>query len=1336
MANTASQFGILHRLLEDARTRLIQADGRNRLIHTPRDAKRSKSLRIFEASADQVFRLLVTDRRPLTFVPAPDEEAENRSRKTRNGTALQTDLTAEGLQKRILGLYRDGKTLEEEQGVNILYLAIGFLRWFESENSETAREAPLILLPVSLARDSVRSSFRLLVRDEDISANLSLQERLREFGISLPPIPEEDEWRPADYFDAVRTAIAPERRWTIDDNGMFLGFFSFSKFLMFRDLDPSNWPDDRLLSHPIIAELLVDGFAHNEPLFPDDAQLDEIFDPADLIHVVDADASQAIAIETVRKGRNLVIQGPPGTGKSQTITNIIATAVHDGKKVLFVAEKMAALDVVHQRLVNNGLGEACLVLHSRHANKRAVIQQIEHTLRNSHVPTRVDHDTSRLRSTIAYLNKNAARLNTPLRPSGVTPFRALGEQVLLLAEGNSAPRRSIPDIADWTEEKTRAAIQSVKRLAELTSQYGTTLKHPWRGVNARGLQPADLTRLQADLRAFESFGGTVAKATSDIAEALGLVAPCAMGDFPKIIELLQVLEKRPSISVNLLKCLAIAPDLHRLTRTTTLGKTFKQLNRELTGVFSSAAWSTSFDDIRDAFLNGVDTWLKRLLRPYRRAVKKLATMLDVPMPKKPVDRLKLVETLMRAQELRQNIESDDLFCRACLGVSWRGLDTDFAALERGLVWIDSLKGLSIDLTLDKCVTFTGDPRRLIEIFGLMARRFVAESEELIKTVELDFNAAFGSDNIRVVPLDTFLSRIREWLIDFGRISEWTDLARADRLARDDGASAIADALAQEHLGSERAVGELRFTRAEAIWKAAIARDPPLADINGEDRSHLVEDFKKLETARRSAVAHEIQARHLASIPKGGQELLTIRHEIAKQRRHLATRQLVERASNALRDIKPVFLMSPISVAQFLPPGSIEFDLLVIDEASQVRPEDALGAIARAQQVVVVGDKKQLPPTSFFDRVLDDDGESEDDENEDVVRTTELESILSACEAQGMSSRMLTWHYRSRHPSLIEVSNDEFYDNKLFLPPSPATRERAGLTISRVNGSYDRGGKRTNQIEAEAVVSAITKHAREYSNLSLGVVTFSISQRDLIEDLLEQKRREDSELDDFISRVSREAMFVKNLENVQGDERDAIIISVGYGPRIAGSGLDSMHFGPVSTDGGERRLNVLFTRARVRCEVFASFSFGDIDLARTKKPGARVLKRFMKFAETGVLDAPLPAGDPDSPFEEAVGRYLRQLNYAFDFQVGSAGFRIDLAIKHPARTGEYILAVECDGATYHSARWARERDRLRQEVLENQGWRFHRIWSTDWFRNPDRAKAKLAEAIELAAIRAN
>jgi superfamily I DNA and/or RNA helicase len=342
-------------------------------------------------------------------------------------------------------------------------------------------------------------------------------------------------------------------------------------------------------------------------------------------------------------------------------------------------------------------------------------------------------------------------------------------------------------------------------------------------------------------------------------------------------------------------------------------------------------------------------------------------------------------------------------------------------------------------------------------------------------------------------------------------------------------------------------------------------------------------------------------------------------------------------------------MSPISVAQFLPPNSVEFDLLVIDEASQVRPEDALGLVVRAKLMVVVGDNKQLPPTSFFDRVIADEEDTDWEEPSDALgpaaKATQLESILALSEARGIKSAMLRWHYRSRHPSLIEVSNAEFY-RRLIMPPAPvAERGSQGLILRRVAGAYDRGGKRNNLIEAEAVANAVAAHARTSPGMSLGVATFSSAQRDAIEDLLEIRRRNDEALDSLLQEGKAEDVFVKNLENVQGDERDVIFVSVGYGPRVPAARLDSMAFGPVSSEGGERRLNVLFTRARSRCEIFASFVGADIDLNRARGEGPRVLKRFLQYAESGVLEEQIStSGDADSPFEETVSDFIQGLGY--------------------------------------------------------------------------------------------
>lgn len=1366
MNENNSAFGpathALNRLLEEARKKLIETGARNKLVHTPRDAQRSKSIAIVNEIADEIFGLLVHDGESLTFLPAPDEATIVPANKGHSGltitlpvttrttasdsqsdTKLQTRLSPESLQKRLLTLFRDSKTLEEEQGVNVLYLAIGFLRWFENQTSEIVREAPLILVPVTLVRQTARSSFRLSLRDDDIGTNLPLQERMREFGISIPDIPESEEWTPTQYFNAVREAIAIEPRWSIDQNGMMLGFFSFSKLMMFRDLMPENWPAGSILKHPIINDILIDGFPSEEPLFPEEARLDEIFDPANLIHVMDADSSQALVIETVRKGRNLVVQGPPGTGKSQTIANVIAAAVHDGMTVLFVAEKMAALEVVYDRLVKAGLGNVCLELHSRHANKRTVVQEIERTLSAPAIGVSGQKEVDRLREVRNFLNENSIRLHTPLPPSGVTPFRALGDQVKLSDSGYSPPEFSLPGAANWTESGTRNMCDKIGRLAAITKSAGPKDSHPWRGVTAMTLQPADIARLTPKLEALAANTKLVASAVSLIARSLGFSDRRTVGEIADIIQLLRDISDPPQVPLNILLSLAAARDLERLSNVVSTGLEFSRIWDAVGGAFLADAWRADLTPLRQAISAGIGSWFTRLRRPYRAASNELQMLLSSALPKKADERTWLIDNFLQARRLRAEIESHDKFCFAVLGDDWCGLRTNFELLANATGWIIKISHSRMAPVLSACVNLNVNANKVLQILEEQSREARETGLHVFDILHLDINAAFGADHVDKTPLPVLAERTQTWVASIDRLEEWSQLALLDRIVREDGGGPIADRLADGRLEPERAVGELVYARAEALWKIAISTDPKLAELDGELRSRLVLEFQQLERLRRDLVAKEIYAKHKASLPHTGSGMAVIRGEIARQRGHMPIRKLVQRTGKALQQIKPVFLVSPLSAAQFFAPGTVTFDLLVIDEASQVRPEDAIGAIARANQIVVVGDKRQLPPTSFFDRLVDDIGDDEnleEDELEDTplagaARATELESILSACEARGMPNRVLTWHYRSRHPSLIEVSNEIFYENRLFLPPSPhAVRERLGFIANRVDGAYDRGNTRTNEIEAQAVVDAVLRHIRNDPDLSLGVVTFSISQRDLIEDLLEVERRKNPELDTFMQDSQREVMFVKNLENVQGDERDVVIISVAYGPRIAASGLDSMHFGPVSTEGGERRLNVLFTRARFRCEVFVSFNSGDIDLARTRKEGARVLKRFLKFAETGQLDFPLPTGgDADSPFEEAVAQAIVDVGYSVDPQVGSGGFKIDLAVKHPNQPGRYILAVECDGATYHSARWARERDRLRQEILEGLGWSFYRIWSTDWFRNPNREKQKLSEAIKRAHV---
>jgi len=423
-------------------------------------------------------------------------------------------------------------------------------------------------------------------------------------------------------------------------------------------------------------------------------------------------------------------------------------------------------------------------------------------------------------------------------------------------------------------------------------------------------------------------------------------------------------------------------------------------------------------------------------------------------------------------------------------------------------------------------------------------------------------------------------------------------------------------------------------------------------------------------------------------------------------------------------------MSPLSVSQFLDPEHMRFDLVIFDEASQIRPHDAVGAIFRGDQVVVVGDEKQLPPTPFF-MVQGEMEEIEDEAWERETVVEEMESILGECIAKLSKEYWLRWHYRSRHESLIAFSNERFYNNNLITFPSPHNGTPGfGVEFVHVpDGVYDRGGTRKNVREAQKVVELVIEHVQRWPTRSIGVVAFSEAQAEAILDDLDFQLRRHPELEPLFEESREEPFFVKSLENVQGDERDTIIISIGYG-RDA-SGRMTLNFGPLNPAGGERRLNVLVTRARFHVIVVSSILPTDIDLSRTNSDGVRLLRDYLLYAQGELSPDTGPPGPPrfDSPFEEQVYEALRRCGLTLHSQVGVGPYRIDLAVVHPTNPTRYCLGIECDGATYHRLRMARERDRLREQVLREMGWIIHRVWSQDWVRNRTREIEKILRKLE-------
>ncbi len=1289
----------LEQLLEESRRELLDLSTRNRLLSMPVESKSARVIHVVDEKGDQVFRILVADQKAMTFLaasqksredcnvgneladfdeeenylPQPDDEIDDATGEARRhvDTKLQTALTSERLQRKLLSLHHDAQLMIEEQGVNVLYLAIGRLKWFEAEKADTPRYAPLILVPVQLRRRSARERFTVSWREEEAQENLSLAAKLRaEFAIELPKFPPEGELLPSEYAKTVANAVASQPRWEVQPDAITLGFFSFAKFLMYRDLDPQNWPVPEMLLGPTLTGLLRDGFPRSDDPFPDNAVLDDLIPAARLDHVVDADSSQTIAIETVRSGRSVVVQGPPGTGKSQSITNLIATAVLDGKRVLFVAEKLAALEVVKRRLEAAGLGDLCLELHSHKSHKRAVVEEIGRTWQLGRPRGQeLESIIPRLDETRLPLNEHARKLHEPFGRTCTTPFHILGALTLLGERGRQLGEISFPDATGWSGDELRERRGLIGELVERVEQMGLPTKHPWRGAERKTVLNIDLPGIRAKL---VRLGEALPRLCSE-AQALALrlrqPEPPTFAHVEALRRMASHVALAPALDPTALCNGVWHAGLDSLREIVQNGREFASLNKKLATTVTDDAFETDLHAVRKILASHGTSLLRFLNSDFRRGIATFRGVVRGEFPKAHGERLSLIEEIIEARRrllaLRESAETG----RHAFGAAWRAENSDWDQLSSIIEWV----GGETDACVDQSFRETFAKLEEREAFGpasaslgeRLGEAWLA-SQALTSELELNLSTAFGCEGLESAPIADLGARLTEWherLEDLTRWNTW--FLRAVR-ARQIGLDDILGGLECGSLPTDSARDVFDRAYFSTLLREAVRANPELAQFDGLRHQRLIDEFRRLDLERITLAKYRVLAKHFDGLPArhgGAGATGVLLGELQRKRGHRPVRKLLKDVGPVVQAIKPVFMMSPLSVAQFLEPGAVDFDLLIIDEASQVQPVDAFGAFARAKQHVVVGDSKQLPPTRFFSRLTSNDGDNDIAEDATTAaQARDVESILGLCSARGLPETMLRWHYRSRHHSLIAVSNREFYEDKLFIVPSPYLAAAGmGLGFEFVEGgTYDRGGSATNAFEARAVCRAILEHARQHPHQSLGVAAFSMKQQQIILDELELSRREQPEIENFFQAHPHEPFFVKNLENVQGDERDVIFISVGYGPDS--SGYLAMNFGPLSNEGGERRLNVLISRAKRRCNVFASLRADDIDLTRVTGRGVRAFKTFLKFAETGHFAVAPPAvGEEMSPFEEAVRREVEGLGYEVHPQVGVAGFFIDLVL---------------------------------------------------------------------------
>ena len=1242
------------------------------------------------------------------------------------------------IHRRLRRVYDNARTTVEERGVTTLYLTFGTLVWQDQFLGESM--SPLWMVPCQLSRKGPNVALRLSMADEEMQLNPALTYYLRErHKIMLPELPAEPEANSLSaYLDEVRR-IVREHGWNVSED-VWLSTFTFESIVIYQDLKSMT---ELALTNPFVATLA----RSSEPRELSEAlgdNLDEMPTPDVVpVPILPTDSSQLEALTNGVSGQHLVIHGPPGTGKSQTISNLIADALGRKKKVLFVSAKMAALNVVFQRLKNEGLGEFCLEAHSTKAGKMKVIDELRRCLELEEV--RADagslaQELEKLRQVRQRLNEYVHELHRKVSPLGVSVYQGIGylEKKLKDAPDIRAP---LPwsEVLSVKSDELSSCLEVLSELQGMARVFDGQDSHPWRGFAALETDASRRELLEDDFK-------NLLNAVTEVLRILENLQPLAGTSdalsLSQISDLSAVLEKTLSLEK--------LPDDWWATEPTDL-RAKAALFRQAAGASAELRQNLSvYHQYSD--LPFLET--KALLEPAKTVFNKwYRSFTPAYWSWKRLIRSKLkrgckkdFRTVCGYFTLATRLEELDAWLREHAAHLAPDVAHEKSMDPKSLAKVAQEYSVAVELreifsALNLRVGRISDLNSTIRhaVVGLVSfvRRLSAELGPGSERIDQSWPSGFvDGRSVKHAGASKLAARINEVLNAPTKLREWVLM---QRILKHCEALGLGPFLANLRSHSaERCVSafEQRFYK---LWVASVIERCAVLVEFGETRYHelatkmriLDERIRRLSKEHARATASEGMRRIRAAQDTVGGQVGILRRELQKKRRIKPLRKLFAEIPNVLQVLKPCMLMSPISVSTYLIPGVFEFDTVVFDEASQLPTAEGIAAVLRAKQVIVAGDPNQLPPTSFFEAsLLSEDEPAEDEEYQP------LESLLDDCVAVVPFCReaYLRWHYRSRDERLINFSNHYFYNNRLTtFPPPFLNKDGQGVRLAYVSdGVWDRGRSRTNRTEARRVAQLVREHFGKYPERSIGIVAMNTYQREAIEDAIHEELQDRPDLLPLLGPTGEEPFFVKSLESVQGDERDTIIISVGYG-RDANGAL-TMNFGPLNMEGGWRRLNVLVTRARWQTILVTSLRSQDLRGVNPQNRGAVSLRNYIEYAERNGSLPEAPAvvtGEETNDFEDAVREVLLERGYQVDPQVGASRYRIDLGVRDPRDLSRYLIGVECDGATYHSSRTARDRDLLREEILRKMGWRLHRVWSVEWFHNREDAIQSMLRSIEQA-----
>ena len=1220
---------------------------------------------------------------------------------------------------------RERRKAFEESGSNVLYMAIGFIEWFETEKSVKPKYAPVILVPIDLKRHS-KDSYSIVGRDEPAFLNISIFEYFhQEFKmnfddlLSMDLFSDEADVKADVILNTVSSKIKKLNRARVIKTAA-VNIFRFSKAVMWQDV---KYHRQELASNKVIKSIIDRAYIMTDkekltPNFDDDKS-----NPSDLAIPLSADSSQIKAIKDCAEGKSFILQGPPGTGKSQTITNMIVNAIYHGKTVLFVAEKMAALEVVQKRLTKLSLDRFALEAHSIKSEKSSIMEQFKRRIELNATIS----DTEKFNEVSNELKDKRVELNRiiNLLHKKNDYFLSFYDALVKTDGLEDLPALSLDDnyVKSLNDKMFDDHISLIAEFENQIIENGGYLDNPFILYRNRNYIP-NVTKNK-----FKEYSVKYKNKLESFCNELSLLQENNDLEFDSS-------RNKNKAIVNLLEDNNVKEIIPSLLNSELIN------NNELTAIISS----------------GVE--LIKFIKTYKESYSNSIFEIDFEQAKFNYDKAKNAGFFSRRKIQKQCVKQIREFARNPKSIKFDNLPKIYDDIKYVKTTISNLKdrmsrfevvfGPSYSYKVEEydfdkiCYKYKitkefynkhiNVGERLLNTFVskitnyslkqsneyIEAYNSLSEVESILfKELAFDFDLC---DKYLISYFDV-LKMIDKWDSRLDYLRNWSYLLVLLDKINDNNLSFIVDYIESNEYDFKQNILSLIYQKSvfsHIMNKAILGEDS--SSFNAIELKHCVDDYKRLidefavDTVKETAARITSQTPIMNEKSASSSEIGILRSAINNKCRGKSLRQLFSEIPHILTKYFPVFLMSPISCAQFLDHKMPKFDIVIFDEASQMPTSEAIGAIARGKSLIVVGDSMQMPPTSFFQSKGSD---------EDYVDIDDQESILDDCNVIGMPSRQLDWHYRSKHESLIRFSNARFYNNSLVTFPSPNDMVTK-VSLKNVKGVYDRKGKNTNIVEADAIIKEIEKRLKspELCKYSIGVVTFSSAQQEVVEDKLDDLFAKNKSLENkYLAMVNDpnkplEPIIVKNLENIQGDERDVILFSVCYGPDSTGT----MHyqFGPINKSGGEKRLNVAFSRARYEMMIFTSFDPIIMNQANSNSRGVQELRSFLKYAKDGGNTLPvnnnslseLPVG-----IEKQIARELNKLGYKTVIDVGKSSFRVDVGVVDPENENQYILGIVCDSYSYEKASTSRDRNIIQPTTLKILGWNLFRVWSFDYLDDP-------------------